>query len=369
MGDCTSASNSSLLSRAASMTPAKLGSGLTRIAAALALFCLLAAHPARQGSPGAQGQHSVMNDLSKQFNLLESRLIAGDTSGYAAAAGANAELDHKLATLRPQVNLVLADEFASHVERLGALVDESVEWASQGRLVETRQAFEDLRATCVSCHLKFRSDNEKRGNYPARGNTLAGNVELRNAEGIACEDRSWVLVFLESEKPQANPPPPRRNPRISQQERRFDPRVLPVPVGSVVDFPNDDTIFHNVFSVSKTAPFDLGVYDPGRSASVRMERTGLVKVYCNIHPEMAASIVVLANPWYTLCDRGGGFVISGVPDGEYVLRAWNDMGAESRRSVKLEAGCVMQVPITLEETRHAVAHTNKFGKPYSGKYR
>ena len=195
--------------------------------------------------------------------------------------------------------------------------------------------------------------------------TVKGRVELLEKGGRKATDLSDVVVYVDGAK--TRPRPARVT--MTMKGKSFIPRVVVVPVGGTVDFPNEDPIFHNVFSVSKTAPFDLGVYDPGRSASVRMERTGLVKVYCNIHPEMAASIVVLANRWYTLCDRGGGFVISGIPDGEYVLRAWNDMGAESRRNVKLENGCVMQAPITLEETRHALTHTNKFGKPYSGKYR
>ena len=160
----------------------------------------------------------------------------------------------------------------------------------------------------------------------------------------------------------------RVNPRISQEGRRFHPRVLPVTVGTEVEFPNDDTIFHNVFSLSKTASFDLGAYEPGQSTSVRMEQTGLVKVYCNIHPEMAASIVVLDNPWFSLTDRSGHFVVCGVPDGEYVLRAWNDMGAEFRESIQVSGGSVLDTRFALTETRRSVQHSNKFGKPYPSKY-
>src|SRR5262249_17268743 len=150
--------------------------------------------------------------------------------------------------------------------------------------------------------------------------------------------------------------------------REFHPRVLPVTVGTRVEFPNDDTIFHNVFSLSKAAPFDLGVYEPGHSASVLMERTGLVKVYCNIHPEMAASIVVLANPWYALTDRSGRFVVCGVPDGDYALRAWNDMGGESRQDISVSGGRVFETNIELAETSRSFSHNNKYGKPYTGKY-
>jgi hypothetical protein len=140
-------------------------------------------------------------------------------------------------------------------------------------------------------------------------------------------------------------------------------------VGARVEFPNDDTIFHNVFSLSKVAPFDLGVYEPGETASVRTERTGLVRVYCNIHPEMAASIVVLDNPWFALTDPAGRFAVCGVPDGEYLLRAWNDMGAEASQRVQLVGGQVFETRLALQETRRGLSHANKFGKPYSEKYR
>jgi hypothetical protein len=139
-------------------------------------------------------------------------------------------------------------------------------------------------------------------------------------------------------------------------------------VGSEVDFPNDDTIFHNVFSLSKAAPFDLQVYEPGESRSVLMERTGLVKVYCNIHPEMAASIVVLDNPWFALTDRTGTFVIAGVPDGDYVLRGWNDMGAEARVPLSLRGARVHETRLSLRETRRSLAHTDKRGNPYPSRY-
>ena len=98
--------------------------------------------------------------------------------------------------------------------------------------------------------------------------------------------------------------------------------------------------------------------------SVRMERTGLVKVYCNIHPEMASSIVVLDNPWFALTDRTGQFVICGVPDGAYVLRAWNDMGAEARTPITIDGGRVLATELELRETRRSLAHDDKHGNPY-----
>jgi plastocyanin len=319
--------------------------------------------------PALTPELAVMNDLSRRFAQLEALLAAGDAAGFVQEVERSDDIAHRLSGLRPQVAPKVPGDFERHAERLRDLVVESARWAGEGRLMQSRQAFEEARATCVSCHVRFRTDNDRRGYYPAVGSTVTGNVELRDAQGNAREDRSWVLVFLEHQGALAEPAPLRVHPRISQRDRQFQPRVLPVTVGTTVEFPNDDTIFHNVFSLSKTLPFDLGVYEPGRSDSREMVRTGLVKVHCNIHPEMVASIVVLANPWYSLCDRAGDYVITGVPSGAYTLRAWNDMGAETRQEVRLSDGQVLRARIVLEETRRAVEHTNKFGKPYSGKYR
>ena len=348
--------------------------GIARVAAGLAFVAALGAGVLRAGSeegekPPVSPAASLMNDLSQSFRLLETKLMTGDREAAVMLADELGSHAPRLAGLKPETNVSLGDEFGRQVTRLVDLVDETRTLAEQGRLGGASQAFEELRATCVSCHLTFRSNNAARGNFPARDNTVGGAVELLDADGASRESRAWVLVFLEGGPGFAPVVNARGNPRVSQSGRRFEPRLLPVVVGTEVEFPNDDTIFHNVFSLSKTAPFDLGVYEPGHSSSVRMEQTGLVKVYCNIHPEMAASIVVLANPWYALTDRAGNYVICGVPDGEYVLRAWNDMGAEAREPILVAGNVVLEKRIVLRETRRALQHSNKYGKPYAGKYK
>ena len=149
--------------------------------------------------------------------------------------------------------------------------------------------------------------NDERGLFPARGNTIAGQVKILKPDGEEQADRSNVVVFLDRVKSETAFPRPRKNPVISQKNRRFTPRVLPVMKGTTVDFPNDDTIFHNVFSLSKTRPFDLDIYPPGKSKSFTFKRTGWVKVYCNIHPQMIVHIIVLDNPFFALTDQKGDF--------------------------------------------------------------
>jgi plastocyanin/cytochrome c556 len=340
-------------------------------AAAFVVAVAAAFARAHGGDGGEPDVPALMKKLSTGFSALEKDVPAADVASIAHDVETLRELAPRLSKLKPEIHPELADEFARHVERFPALIDEIGDHSSNGRLSGAAQALDELRATCVSCHVKFRSDNAKRGSHPASANTIIGSIRVFGADGVERSDRSCVLAFLEAG---ANAAPyvwQRGTAKLSQRLRQFEPRVLPVIVGTRVEFPNDDTIFHNVFSLSKTAPFDLGIYEPGQTASVLMKRTGLVKVYCNIHPDMSASIVVLANPWYALTDRGGGFVICNVPDGDYVLRAWNDHGAEARQPVHVDdssGGFVSSAQLELHETLHVVGHDNKFGKPYSGKY-
>jgi plastocyanin len=363
MSACSSGSSSSARSRN--------GGGRTRWWPGVALVASLLAGAStfvpRSASATAPARTSVMKELASATHALEGALDTGD---LAAANAASRELVRHLPGLRdlsPAPTDPAAGSFDALFARLDTVSGELTRRTAAGDPVASAAAFAELRTTCVACHVRFREDDVERGSFPGRDNTLTGTVRLLDADGDAVEDRSWVLVFLEGA------PGVERSPRyqpavISQSGRRFDPRVLPVQVGTEVHFPNDDTIFHNVFSLSRTAPFDLGVYEAGQSASVHMKRSGLVKVYCNIHPDMSASIVVLENPWYALCDADGRFVLCDVPDGTYRLRAWNDRGAEAGQDLELRGGRLQRVQLELQETHRVLTHTNKFGKPYSGKY-
>ncbi len=311
---------------------------------------------------------TVMQELASGFNELEAELAEADAAGVRTAAASMSRAAAELPRLAPPAGTSSPDELGRSAKRVPVLLDEIGALAAEANLDGAEQAFAELRGTCVSCHQRFRAYDSARGHFPARGNTVSGRIALTDADGDALDDRSWVLLFLESTGGDAKWTHRRRNPKVSQHDRRFHPRVLPVVRGTTVDFPNDDSIFHNAFSVSKTKPFDLGTYKPGDSRSVTMTDTGLVKLYCNIHAEMLSSIVVLGNPWFALTDESGGFAITGVPDGEYKLRAWNDRGAAAEMPVELREEAWRTVELELEETRRVLPHKNKFGKPYPDKY-
>lgn len=125
-------------------------------------------------------------------------------------------------------------------------------------------------------------------------------------------------------------------PKLAQKDQMFVPRVVAVAVGGTVEFPNQDPIFHNVFSLSPVKRFDLGKYPRGHSKSVRFTKAGLVNVYCDIHSNMAAYILVLPHHGYTRPDEHGAFRMT-LPAGHYVLVAWHPDLGETRTDVDVPA--------------------------------
>jgi hypothetical protein len=134
-----------------------------------------------------------------------------------------------------------------------------------------------------------------------------------------------------------------------------------------VDFPNEDKFFHNVFSVSRPARFDLGLYKSGTMKSVEMKRPGTIDVYCNIHPDMVAKVKVLDNGFYTISDKGA-FHIDDVPPGEYPIVAWLPSGDEARGKVTVKAGEAAQIALEVTAVAKRESHTRKDGTPY-GRYK
>jgi plastocyanin len=151
-------------------------------------------------------------------------------------------------------------------------------------------------------------------------------------------ERSRVVIYLEGPGPANTDPAGPAEFKIQQLNRRFSPDLLVVPVGSKVSFPNMDPIFHNIFSLSKPKSFDLGSYDKGDTREVAFPKPGIVDIYCRLHPNMAAAIVVTPNQWYARSDRTGQFRIQDVPPGKYTIVAWHRSAGFFRKSIVVEPG-------------------------------
>lgn len=152
--------------------------------------------------------------------------------------------------------------------------------------------------------------------------------------------------------------------RMAQKNKSFAPRVLGIPVGTTVAFPNEDTIFHNVFSLSAPQPFDLGLYRSGASKDRVFSQPAIYNVFCNIHPQMVAFVVVAPTPFVTTTAADGGWRLD-VPAGRYRVTAVSERAAPVSVEVQVSGNATSPVRITLDESAFLqVPHTDKFGKPY-----
>jgi plastocyanin len=151
-------------------------------------------------------------------------------------------------------------------------------------------------------------------------------------------DRRQSVVYLETAPQGAFEARERPPARLDQRHEAFFPYVLPVLVGTTVEFPNDDSTYHNVFSFSKTQRFDLGRYPRGQSKSVRFDRAGIVRVFCDIHAHMSAWILVFAHSYFATTAPDGRWHIDGVPPGTYRVAVWTDGEVRESREVVVPAG-------------------------------
>ncbi len=132
------------------------------------------------------------------------------------------------------------------------------------------------------------------------------------------------VVYLETAPRAAFEQSEERRARMDQRNERFVPHVLAIVAGTYVDFPNGDSTYHNVFSLSKTKEFNLGRYATGRSKAVRFERPGVVRVFCDIHSHMSAFILVFAHRFFAVTDDEGRYRLDNVPPGTYTVVVWNE---------------------------------------------
>ena len=162
--------------------------------------------------------------------------------------------------------------------------------------------------------------------------TELGTPALRPAPDI-----SRAVVYLETAPRGAFEKDLPARLRMDQRNETFLPHVLAVATGTVVDFPNNDGTYHNVFSLSKTKRFDLGRYARGRSKAVRFDQPGIVRVFCDIHSHMSAFVLVFGHPYFATTDADGRYRIDDIPPGSYTVVAWHEGRRHDSRSVVIPA--------------------------------
>lgn len=189
---------------------------------------------------------------------------------------------------------------------------------------------------------------------------VAGTVKV-TLKGVPKANAAGIVLYLVG----FSEPAPAAKPQMVMEAKGFVPMVLPVTAGQTVDFPNRDTVFHNVFSASATKPFDLGQYPQGESKSRVFTAPGVIDVYCNIHPLMAATILVLPNRKWAVIGKDGQFTIDAVPPGKWTLYAYSRFADKPvKREVEVTADATVRLDLAIDEVRTESPHLNKFGQPY-----
>ncbi len=207
-----------------------------------------------------------------------------------------------------------------------------------------------------------------------QGITVTARAALIDAGSRATSRQSSnVLVWLTPTGDSASPlqpaVPSTQPPRLTQHNKSFTPHLLVVPVGSLVEFPNRDPFFHNVFSLFEGKRFDLGLYEAGTTRKVRFDKPGISYIFCNIHAEMSAVVVALPTPYYGISNAGGEIIIPHVPTGRFTLRVWYETALSEALDSMTREISVSEDQSSLGVFRIPAAslpppHKNKYGKDY-----
>jgi len=206
----------------------------------------------------------------------------------------------------------------------------------------------------------------------AQAQTVSAHFDVFEENGKHT-DSSNVVVWLTphgSTAPSPIPAAAEPRARLAQRNKSFQPHVLVVPAGSTVEFPNKDPFFHNVFSLFEGKRFDLGLYEAGTARIVHFDRPGVCYIFCNIHPEMSAVVVVVDTPYYGISDRTGNVSIPDVPPGQYTAHIWYegvlpDQWKRLARPLTVTPGSHSLGTMRLVEIKGLLmSHKNKYGREY-----
>lgn len=177
--------------------------------------------------------------------------------------------------------------------------------------------------------------------YQLRGIALPAQREGKQP----IDEMSRTAIYLEGGRNAPTTPPVALT--LTQENKRFEPELMIVPVGSTVSFPNGDPIFHNIFSLSKASQFDLGNYPQGDTRLVKLDHAGIVQVYCHLHTDMNAAIVVAPSGWFAQPEADGGFDFSGLEAGDYTVVVWHKSAGFFRQRVHVPESGTVSVSLTI----------------------
>lgn len=205
------------------------------------------------------------------------------------------------------------------------------------------------------------------GTLAAQDVTLRGTVAVvhRSSHKSGSGD---VVVWLTPTRP-AEVPISSASARLVQKDKRFSPHVIVVRVGTEIEFPNQDPFFHDVFSIYRGKPFDLGLYESGTARKVKFSQPGVSYIFCNIHPEMSAAVVALSTPYFAVTSADGDFQVAHLPAGHYKVEFWYESASDAELASlarDLDVGTdTSSLAVTLHSSDLPPQHLDKYGQEYS----
>jgi plastocyanin len=210
---------------------------------------------------------------------------------------------------------------------------------------------------------------------PAPKIDVTGKVRLvENGSGRVATDASRVAIWLATlDVPDtvSRPVSARTHSRMVQHDKMFEPELLVVPLGSIVDFPNLDPWFHNVFSLYQGKRFDLGLYQAGSEKQVVFDKPGPSFLFCNIHPQMTAVILTVNSDLFGISDKSGRVLIPQVPAGRYKMHVWYESAApeftDAAKNIEVGAAENVLPSVSIPVSRHDRSHKDKYGNDYDPK--
>lgn len=230
-----------------------------------------------------------------------------------------------------------------------------------------------IKSLAVVCISLLTTTLASSGRSFAQQTTVTASVAVKHGKGKS-RDASNVVLWLTPTEGSALPPPAisqsSSRARLVQRNKSFEPHVLVVRVGSLVQFPNRDPFFHNVFSLFEGKRFDLGLYEAGSTRDVLFDKPGVSYIFCNIHAEMSAVVVAVNTPYYGVSDRRGQVLIPDVALGRYTLRVWYEaalpetLSAMTREVTISDSASTLGV-VQVPATGLPQEHKNLYGRDYT----
>ena len=204
------------------------------------------------------------------------------------------------------------------------------------------------------------------GFVSAQDVTFRGRVDVVHRSKHK-SDSAEVVVWL-TPVPARETTRPAPVARLVQKDKRFSPHVIAVRIGSEIEFPNKDPFFHDVFSIYRGKPFDLGLYESGAVRKVRFSQPGVSYIFCSIHPEMSAAVVAVPTPYFAVTANDGNFQIGHVPPGRYKIEFWYELASEAELAtlahhVEIDNDGA-PIAVTLHSSDISAPHLNKYGQEY-----